>query len=127
MGRHQECERAKSAGRRIWGFIKISVLIGLVAMMSGAIFIFSYLMGLDEWKQFDPSKIGEMQQTLLIFDRAGNETAALYNQQNRVYLPIEEIPDYVKSAFIAIEDARFYQHHGVDVVRILRVRQQHQK
>jgi len=95
------------------------VLIGLVAMMSGAIFVFSYLMGLDEWKQFDPSRIGEMQQTLLIYDRAGNETAALYNQQNRVYLPIEEIPDYVKSAFIAIEDARFYQHHGVDVVRIL--------
>lgn len=119
MGRHQERERAKSAGRRIWGFIKISVLIGLVTMMSGAIFVFSYLMGLDEWKEFDPSKIGEMQQTLLIYDRAGNETTALYNQQNRVYLPIDEIPDYVKSAFIAIEDARFYQHHGVDVVRIL--------
>ncbi|MGI5918520.1 MAG: transglycosylase domain-containing protein [Christensenellales bacterium] len=119
MGRHQERKSAKSAGRRIWGFIKISVLIGLVALMSGAIFVFSYLMGLDEWKQFDPSKIGEMQQTLLIYDRAGNETAALYNQQNRVYLPIDEIPDYVKSAFIAIEDARFYQHHGVDVIRIL--------
>ena len=119
MGRHQERKHTKSAGRRILGFIKISVLIGLVAMMSGAIFIFSYLMGLDEWKQFDPSKIGEMQQTLLIYDRAGNETAALYNQQNRVYLPIDKIPDYVKSAFIAIEDARFYQHHGVDVVRII--------
>jgi 1A family penicillin-binding protein len=120
MGRHQQERKcSKSVRRRVWGFIKISVLIGLVTMMSGAIFVFSYLMGLKEWKEFDPSKIGEMQQTLLIYDRTGNETATLYNQQNRVYLPIDDIPDHVKSAFIAIEDARFYKHRGVDVVRII--------
>ena len=120
MGRHQnDGKRPKSVWRRIWSFIKISSLIGIVAIISGAIFVFSYLMGLQEWKEFDPSKIGEMQQTLLIYDREGNETAALYNQQNRVYLPIGEIPEYVKNAFIAIEDARFYEHNGVDVVRII--------
>ena len=120
MGRHRNNEkRPKSALRRILGFIKISILVFLVLGLSGAVFAFSYLMGLEEWKEFDPHKIGEMQQTLLIYDKEGQETTALYNQQNRVYISIEKIPAYVKNAFIAIEDNRFYEHNGVDPVRIV--------
>jgi 1A family penicillin-binding protein len=120
MGRHQQtAKRPKTVWRRILSFVKISALVGITLMLAGAAFAFSYLMGLEEWKEFDPGKIGEMQQTLLIYDQDGRETAALYNQQNRVYLPIAEIPGYVKNAFIAIEDARFYEHNGVDLVRIV--------
>ncbi len=99
--------------------IKYMALAGLTLGLAGTAFMVSYLMGLDEWKEFDPYKIAEMQQTLLIYDKNGAETAALYNKQNRVYLPIEEIPEHVKNAFIAIEDERFYEHDGVDVVRII--------
>jgi penicillin-binding protein 1A len=121
MGKHQKDKQPpqKSVGRHILGFIKISMLVGLTLIFAGAAFVFSYLMGLEEWKEFDPSKIGEMQQTLLVYDKDGNETASLYNQQNRVYLPISEIPLYVRNAFLAIEDSRFYEHNGVDIIRIL--------
>ena len=120
MGRHKhDQQHPKSIWRRILGFIKISMLVGIVLIFSGAVFVFSYLMGLKEWKEFDPDKIGEMQQTLLVYDMNGNETAALYNKENRVYLTIDEIPEYVKNAFISIEDTRFYEHNGVDIVRII--------
>ncbi len=120
MGKHRnDQERPKTFWRHFLGFIKMSALVGIIMTISGAVFAFSYLMGLEEWKEFDPSKIGEMQQTLLIYDMDGNETAALYNQENRVYLPIDKIPGYVKDAFIAIEDARFYEHHGVDIKRLI--------
>ncbi len=120
MGRHRNNEkRPQTTLRRIASIIKVSILVGFVLAISGAVFAFSYLMGLDEWKEFNPHKIGEMQQTLLIYDMHGQETTALYNQQNRVYLPIEDISAYVKSAFIAIEDARFYEHHGVDIKRLI--------
>ena len=120
MGRHRTNElRPKTKWRRFLSFIKISILVGFVLIISGAAFALSYLMGLKEWKEFDPHKIGEMQQTLLIYDKNGQETTALYNQENRVYLPIDKIPAYVKNAFIAIEDNRFYEHNGVDPIRII--------
>jgi membrane peptidoglycan carboxypeptidase len=76
-------------------------------------------MGFKEWKEFDPYKIAQMQQTLLIYDRYGNQTAALYSKQNRVYVAHSDIPEYVRKAFLAVEDARFYQHGGIDVIRII--------
>jgi membrane peptidoglycan carboxypeptidase len=94
------------------------LILGVVFALCCFLFFFSYLMGLEEWKEFDPSKIGEMQQTLLIYDAGGNETAALHGLENRVYVTIDRIPVYVRNAFLAVEDARFYEHKGVDLIRI---------
>lgn len=41
-------------------------------------------------------------------------------QQNRALIPLEEIPEYMKNAIIAIEDRKFYQHWGVDIYGIAR-------
>ncbi len=32
------------------------------------------------------------------------------------FTPIDEVPDYYKNAVVAIEDHRFYSHHGVDII-----------
>ncbi|MCL6472257.1 MAG: PBP1A family penicillin-binding protein [Firmicutes bacterium] len=40
--------------------------------------------------------------------------------ENREDVPLESIPKYVQNAFIAIEDERFYEHHGVDFYGISR-------
>src|SRR6058998_603290 len=37
----------------------------------------------------------------------------------RTVLPLEQIPVYVRQAFIAVEDKRFYAHHGIDYWRIV--------
>lgn len=34
---------------------------------------------------------------------------------NRVYVPLEEMPQALRDAFVAIEDQRFYEHSGVDL------------
>ncbi len=39
---------------------------------------------------------------------------------NRVYVTLEEIPEDVQNAFIAIEDERFWSHNGIDVKGIIR-------
>ncbi len=102
----------------IAAIFKYGTLTVATLSLAGAAFLFSYLMGLNEWKEFDPKKIGEMQLTMLIYDKNGIETAALYNTENRLYVPIDTIPKHVKNAFIAIEDSRFYEHSGVDIIRI---------
>ncbi len=40
--------------------------------------------------------------------------------QERIFIPINRIPDQIKNAFISAEDKKFYNHFGVDVVAIFR-------
>ena len=42
---------------------------------------------------------------------------SVYAAENRIWCDASEIPDVVKNALIAIEDKRFYSHHGVDWLR----------
>lgn len=43
-----------------------------------------------------------------------------YAVENRLFVPIEAIPDHVIQAFISAEDQNFYDHSGIDFVGILR-------
>ncbi|RDW18225.1 penicillin-binding protein [Oceanobacillus arenosus] len=49
----------------------------------------------------------------------GKVIGKLYNE-NRTMISIDQVPDHVKNAFIAIEDRRFYEHAGVDVKSVFR-------
>ena len=55
-----------------------------------------------------------------IYDSEGGIIAELKNERNIRYLTSEEIPQTVKDAFVSIEDKRFYQHNGVDVLALTR-------
>src|SRR6478736_2528851 len=48
-----------------------------------------------------------------ITDSAGAPIATIYDQ-NRVYVPLSSISDYLQVAVVSMEDRRFYQHQGVD-------------
>jgi penicillin-binding protein 1A len=43
-----------------------------------------------------------------------------YGEERRNFTPINEMPQVIKDAVLSIEDARFYQHGGVDYVGVLR-------
>jgi len=47
-------------------------------------------------------------------------TLATRGDMGGAAVPLRELPDYVPKAFIAIEDRRFYSHHGIDPFGILR-------
>ena len=44
-------------------------------------------------------------------------TRSLYGDENRVWVGLDEIPEDLQNAAVAIEDKRFYKHNGVDWVR----------
>lgn len=57
----------------------------------------------------------------VIEDINGEKTHSLYNaESNRIYVPLNATPEYLQKAFVAIEDSRFYSHHGVDLKGIAR-------
>lgn len=41
-----------------------------------------------------------------------------YGEERRRYLPLSEIPKVVENAVLSVEDARFYEHPGIDLVRV---------
>lgn len=51
---------------------------------------------------------------------ADNELIAQYGEKRRIPLPLAEIPPLMVKAFIATEDSRFYDHHGIDPIGIFR-------
>ncbi|WP_373894546.1 transglycosylase domain-containing protein [Virgibacillus sp. CBA3643] len=53
-----------------------------------------------------------------IYDMNDQEVGRLQGTENRTYRDISEMPEHLKEAFIAIEDARFYDHSGIDFYRI---------
>ncbi|MDM5153754.1 PBP1A family penicillin-binding protein [Bacillus sp. DX1.1] len=54
-----------------------------------------------------------------IVDQQGKEITKLYIE-NRELVPVEQIPKHVQQAFVAVEDSRFYEHHGIDFPSVFR-------
>src|SRR3990167_883030 len=51
----------------------------------------------------------------VIYDRNGQVLYDIYSDQNRIPVAINDVPQYLKDATIAIEDKDFYKHQGVDL------------
>lgn len=57
----------------------------------------------------------------VILDREGEEVLFdLYTDENRKFTPIEEVPEYLKQATVAVEDKDFYEHRGFDLMGMAR-------
>ena len=61
-----------------------------------------------------------LKQTSFLYDDHGKLITELHASQDRVILPTKKIPQSIRDAAVAVEDKRFYQHHGVDARAILR-------
>lgn len=56
--------------------------------------------------------------TSFVYDSKGNEIMQLKGEQNRILVEHDSIPDHLRNAYISIEDKRFYEHKGIDLIRI---------
>ncbi len=55
-----------------------------------------------------------------LLDAQGRVITVLGKEGPAVYVPLEEIPAHLRQAVIAVEDARFYRHFGLDPIGIVR-------
>ncbi len=68
---------------------------------------------------FDLNKLDQMESASVILDRNGKIFGQIY-VENRQTIPYDQIPRDLVNAVVAVEDARFYQHHGYAPWGILR-------
>ncbi|MBI3445288.1 MAG: penicillin-binding protein 1A [Magnetospirillum sp.] len=94
-----------------WRKILIGIGAAAGAMVVGvAVFLFAALQGLPSLEQlqhYEPPISSRV--------HAGDGAlVAEFAREQRVFVPIAQIPDYVKNAFISAEDQHFFEHSGID-------------
>lgn len=62
-------------------------------------------------------RVTDMARASVLYDRKG-VPAFVISREERFEVPLERISPHLKQAILAIEDQRFYDHHGIDVIRI---------
>ncbi|RKN85730.1 transglycosylase domain-containing protein [Paenibacillus ginsengarvi] len=99
----------KSWLRRIVTFLLSCGLIGV----AGLIVLTLYL-------RTQALPVGTFSQPSQMYDIHGDLIASFQSGQNREFVPLRDIPQYLIEATLAIEDKRFYDHVGVDLRGIAR-------
>jgi penicillin-binding protein 1A len=61
----------------------------------------------------------ELQEPMYVYAKDGR-LMALFGETRRYPIDIKDVPERLKQAFLATEDARFYEHHGVDFKGVAR-------
>ena len=73
----------------------------------------------DTAPSLDLTLIDDQAQTSFIYDSEGNLITDYKGTEDRVMVSINQMPMNLRNAFVAVEDARFYTHNGIDVKRII--------
>jgi len=110
--------RSKKKWKRGLAFYTIYVIIlsGLLLLLSGALLFFYYSHRLPDFislKERTPNAYS------IVYSEE-DEVVGKFLMDNRIPIPYERIPKQLINAFIAAEDAEFFQHKGIDYKGILR-------
>ena len=63
-------------------------------------------------------RVGDMAQATTLLDLNGRAAFTIFKEQ-RIEVPLAKVSPLVRKAILSIEDQRFYEHSGVDTVRIV--------
>ena len=75
-------------------------------------------LGMDRWVDFDVYRITGCDRTSIIYDGQSDVVTRLHGVQDRTWVSVSELQPSTVYAFISAEDVRFFEHEGVDVIRI---------
>lgn len=93
--------------------VVVGIVVGIIGVMFGMKKFYDYT---SEVKNVDVAKL-QVSIPSKILDSEGNELAEL-GVEAREEVEIDEVPQLLKDALIYTEDKRFYEHRGIDLIRI---------
>jgi penicillin-binding protein 1A len=100
----------------VWTLIVLLILFVLFSAGTGGVLWYlwsSNLPYIGSLKEYNPPIITE------IYSDDGQVIGSFYDEK-RIVVPLEEVPKHLIQAFVAAEDARFFEHEGIDFVSIIR-------
>ena len=96
---------------------KIIMLTFLIIFLIGLFAIIGIVKGvIDSAPEISAVDVAPSGYATTLYYSDGTEMMQLVaSGANRVYVTLDDIPDYVGKSFVAIEDERFYEHNGIDI------------
>ncbi len=105
---------------RLRRLLRWLLLAGVAAIVLGALALGTlYYVVSSKLPDVDTLRHVEMQEPMYVYANDGR-LMALFGETRRYPVDIAQVPQRMKQAFIAIEDNRFYEHHGVDYKGVAR-------
>lgn len=118
-GKAGKKKQQSSTGRMLRNFIRVLFIICFTLCV-----IFAGILGGMAFAYIKTAEPITSEQLMLkgftthVYDSDNKEILALQSEQNREMVDSKDIPQNLKDAYIAIEDKRFEEHHGVDFKRL---------
>jgi len=97
----------------LFGSVTVVTLLGAYALACSYVYLVPSLPSLEVMRNV------ELQVPLRVYTRSGALIAQI-GEQRRIPVTYDQIPELVKHAFIAAEDERFFEHHGIDYFGVVR-------
>lgn len=107
----------------------VSVLVNAVRLMALLVLLCGLALGgavlgiakgyMETAPTLDLALLDNQDKTSFLYDAQGNVITDYKGTENRIMINISLMPENLRNAFVAVEDARFYTHNGIDVKRIL--------
>lgn len=128
MARNKVKKKKQKKHPKFWLGFKIFILLLLVGILVAGI-AFYVMYGRDIFQMQDEaielvknSTVDTFRdsETTIAYNSKGKQIAVLKGDKDSYYMAIEDIPKYVKDAFIVTEDKKFYSHNGIDAEGIVR-------
>ena len=94
---------------RIRKIIKILIIVIFV------ILLIRFIIAIHRWKLLAKDML--INENSVVLDTDGNIIAIIGEEKIKTTVSSDKIPQYLKDAYVSIEDERFYSHGGVDVKR----------
>ena len=117
QNKHQKPKLTKK--ERLIYNVKV-VLISMIGLfLSGAV-IFGIIIAnwMSDLPELDTSLLTQVSQSSLIYDKNGELVTTYSSYENREWASIDEVPENLKNAILAIEDHDFYNHNGIYFKRL---------
>lgn len=105
-----------------------TVVTGLITIACGATLLYAFVLSFktmpDLAKCYNNAHVTienstkstfKKEDNSFVYDKDGNTLAKLRQNRDTDYIKYNDIPQEVVNAFVAVEDKRFYDHHGVDL------------
>jgi 1A family penicillin-binding protein len=101
--------------REVRAAISVTVASAIVCVLAATWFLLSLSRGLPDQESL--TRMTEMAQATAVYDASDALAFTIFKEQ-RIDVPLDAMGPYLVKALVAVEDQRFYEHHGFDAIRI---------